>query len=243
MNLFIRILSFLVVIILIHIHAFAQECKAHLTIRSNIANVIVTIDDSVAGSGEKFELDLTEGHHKIIVKENNDLWDAKIFTDTLIIIDCRDTLLQYNFNPKVLLKTNPEDANVFSNDSLIGNTPLLIPRNLNNLRLEKQGYETKDIEYSDFGSNRNVNMNFIGELNKAKFFDNTLFKILVGSLVVLGAATAYLKLEADDKFDQYQITGDETLLDETNRLDTISAVTFVALQINFGYIIYRFLVD
>jgi len=75
------------------------------------------------------------------------------------------------------------------------------------------------------------------------FFDKTLFKILIGTMVALGVTTAYLKLEADDKFAEYKITGDPALLEQTNKLDTLSAVTFVALQINFGTIIYLFLVD
>jgi hypothetical protein len=62
-------------------------------------------------------------------------------------------------------------------------------------------------------------------------------------MVALGVTTAYLKLEADDKFAEYKITGDPALLEQTNKLDTLSAVTFVALQINFGAIIYLFLVD
>ena len=51
------------------------------------------------------------------------------------------------------------------------------------------------------------------------------------------------KLEADKKFDDYLITGEQTLLDQTDRLDVISGISFVALQINFGLIVYFFLVD
>ncbi len=241
MILFIKILFALV--ILIAVNVFPQDCEAHLTIISDIDNVNIFIDDSLAGSGKNINVILSKGQYKITVLENSDRWDAKTFIDSLNITDCNDITLQYNFNRIVLLNTEPQNVYVYSNDSLIGYTPLLIPMELNNIRLEKNGFESKIISYSDFGINDPVKLNYVGELNKDKFFDNTLFKILVGSLVVLGATTAYLKLEADDKFDQYQITGDEALLDQTNRLDTISAVTFVALQINFGYIIYRFLVD
>ena len=65
----------------------------------------------------------------------------------------------------------------------------------------------------------------------------------MGTMVALGVTTAYLKLKADDKFAEYKITGDPDLLEQTNKLDTLSAITFVALQINFGTIIYLFLVD
>ena len=85
--------------------------------------------------------------------------------------------------------------------------------------------------------------NSLPTLKNGSFFEGTLFKILVGSAVLLGASTAYIKLEADKKFDEYLITGDQKLLDQTNRLDVISGITFVATQINFGFILYLFLTD
>ena len=45
------------------------------------------------------------------------------------------------------------------------------------------------------------------------------------------------------KFDEYQIVGDPALLDQTDKYDLISGITFTALQINFGLIIYLFLTD
>ena len=241
MSLFIKILFALIIYIAVNV--FPQDCEANLKIISDIENVNVFIDDSLAGMGKNINVILSKGRHKIVALENSDRWDAKTFIDSLNITDCNDITLQYNFNKIVLLNTEPQNVYVFSNDSLIGYTPLLIPMELNNIRLEKNGFESKIISYSDFGINDPVKLNYVGEYDDGNFFDKTLFKILVGTMVVLGATTAYLKLEADDKFDQYQITGDKALLDKTNRLDTISAVTFVALQINFGAIIYLFLVD
>jgi len=241
MILFIKILFVLVIIIVAEV--FPQDCEAHLTIISDIENVYIFIDDSLAGSGKNITVILSKGQHKIVALENSDRWDAKSFIDSLDITDCNDIKLQYNFSDKVLLNTEPQDVYVFSNDSLIGHTPLLIPMELNNIRLEKNGFESKIINYSDFGINDPVKLNFTGEYDDGNFFDKTLFKILIGTMVALGVTTAYFKLEADDKFAEYKITGDPALLEQTNRLDTISAVTFVALQINFGAIIYLFLVD
>jgi hypothetical protein len=241
MILYIKILFALVFIIVLDV--FPQDCKAHLTIISDIENVNIFIDDSLAGSGKNINIILSKGHHKISALENSDRWDAKSFIDSLDITDCNDITLEYNFNKEVLLNTEPQDVYVFSNDSLIGYTPLLIPMDLNNIRLEKNGFESKIINYSDFGINDPVKLNFTGEYDDGNFFDKTLFKILLGTMVALGVTTAYLKLEADSKFAEYKITGDPDLLEQTNKLDTLSAVTFAALQINFGTIIYLFLVD
>ncbi len=241
MSLFIKILFAFVIYFAVII--FPQECEVNLTIISDIENVDIFIDDSLAGTGKNINVILSKGRHKIVALDNSNRWDAKTFIDSLNITSCNDISLQYNFNDKVLLNTEPQDVYVFSNDSLIGYTPLLIPMELKNLRLVKNGFESKKINYSDFEINDPVKLNFIGEYDDGIFFDKTLFKVLLGTMVALGTATAYLKLKADNKFAEYKITGDPALLEQTNRLDTISAVTFVALQINFGYIIYRFLVD
>jgi len=241
MSLFIKILFAFVIYFAVII--FPQECEVNITIISDIENVDIFIDDSLAGTGKNINVILSKGRHKIVALDNSNRWDAKTFIDSLNITSCNDISLQYNFNDKVLLNTEPQDVYVFSNDSLIGYTPLLIPMELKNLRLVKNGFESKKINYSDFEINDPVKLNFIGEYDDGIFFDKTLFKVLLGTMVALGTATAYLKLKADNKFAEYKITGDPALLEQTNRLDTISAVTFVALQINFGYIIYRFLVD
>lgn len=241
MSLFIKI--YFTFLILIVADGFSQDCKVHLTIISDIENVNIIIDDSLAGTGKSINVLISKGKHKIVALENSDRWDAKTFIDSVNIINCNDTTLQYNFSEEVLLNTEPQDAYVFSRDSLIGYTPLLIPRELTDIRLEKNGYESKKISYSDFGINKPIKLNYTGEYDDGNFFDKTLFKILIGTMVALGATTAYFKLEADDKFAEYKITGDPALLDQTNRLDIISGATFVALQLNFGAIIYFFLVD
>ena len=154
MSLFIKIFFALVIFIVTDV--FPQDCEIHLTIISDIENVNIFIDDSLAGTGKNFSANLSTGRHKIVVLENSDRWDSKTFIDSLNLTDCNDITLQYNFNKKVLLNTEPQDAYVFNNDSLIGYTPLLIPMELNNIRLEKNGFENKIIGYSDFGINKPV---------------------------------------------------------------------------------------
>ena len=227
----------------INLNILPQDCKAQLTIESDLEDMIVFIDDSLAGSGKTVNIKLNLGSHKVVTAENNERWDARSFIDTLNVQSCEDINLKYKFGSEVLLYSQPQDVKVFISDSLLGYTPLYIPTGLNNIRLEKPGYETTMVDYSDFENDQPVRLNFTGEIDGGNFFDKTLFKVLVGSMLALGAATAYFKLEADNKFDEYQITGNEELLTQTNRLDEISAVTFVALQLNFALIIFFFLGD
>lgn len=75
------------------------------------------------------------------------------------------------------------------------------------------------------------------------FFKSTTFKILLGSAAVLGGAAAYLKSHADKKYDDYKRSSSQTSLDESNRYDLYSGIALGLLQVNFGYLIYKFLTD
>ncbi|UCH65092.1 MAG: hypothetical protein JSW63_10855 [Ignavibacterium sp.] len=243
MTLFFKYWFICIIVLGINLSILPQNCKASLTIESDKESIVVFIDDVLAGSGKTVNVKLDPGTHKIVTAENTTNWDARSFIDTLNVKNCEDLSLKYKFTSDVLLYTHPQDVQVFSSDSLLGYTPLYIPAGLGDIRLEKAGYETTMVDYNDFENDKPVRLNFTGEVDSGPFFNKTLFKVLVGTMLALGAATAYFKLEADDKFAEYQITGENELLLETKRLDEISATTFVALQINFGLIIFFFLMD
>lgn len=101
-------------------------------------------------------------------------------------------------------------------------------------------YDMKQNEYSS------VQPNIYEYINKNKtenFFSSTTLKILIGSAAVLGGVAAYFKIKADRKYDEYLLTKNSSTLDEVNRLDLYSGISFGLLQINFGYLIYKFLTD
>lgn len=75
------------------------------------------------------------------------------------------------------------------------------------------------------------------------FFSSYTFKILLGSAAVLGGVAAYFKIQADKKYDDYLKSKNQSLLDDIDRLDLYSGISFGLLQINFGYLIYKFLTD
>lgn len=241
MNLFIKILLLLWIVSITNI--LSQDCDASIFISSDIEHISILIDDELVESSKYFEGSVAKGLHKITVYENTGRWNSEIFIDTLNVLNCDDIHLEYNFRSNVLIDSDPGDANVFVGDSLIGYTPLFIPQGINKLRLEKKGYESRIISDSDIELNKPIQLNFTGEISTESFVDKTLFKILAGSMLLLGAATAYYKLEADDSFEEYEVTGDPSLLDRTDKFDTISGITFAAFQINFGVLIYFFLVD
>lgn len=142
-----------------------------------------------------------------------------------------------------LLNSNPQDAHVFYKDSLIGYTPLFISSRFDNLVLRKHSYEVLNISFEEITSGKVFSLNFVGNENETAFFNKDIFKFLTAGIIVLGGATAYFKLKADNKFEEYQSTGDNRFLEDTRRLDLISGITFAALQVNFGMLLYYFLIE
>lgn len=144
---------------------------------------------------------------------------------------------------EVLLNSNPQDAYVFYKDSLIGNTPLFVQSSFRNLTLRKNGYDDINILWSDITPGKVILMNYNGQEKEKSFFQKDIFKILTAGIVVLGGTTAYFKLKADNKFEEYEFSDNSNLLDDTRKYDLISGITFTALQINFGLLLYYFLIE
>lgn len=220
-----------------------QDCKAKVSIQTDIDNAKLFIDDIFVDNGNHFIIELDSGIHTINIIDDIWKWNSKSIIDSLNIIDCSDLNLKYSFKDQILLDTDPQDVYVFKSDSLIGFTPLLLDQGKGEYILKKTDYLTKNISFQEISSGEKPELQFVGEEKSEIFYNTTLFKVLVGTALALGATTAYYKLEADKKFDEYQITGNPDLLEQTDRYDLISGATFVALQINFGLILYLFLSD
>ena len=147
-----------------------------------------------------------------------------------------------NAQDSIYLKTDPDDAYVMKKDSLIGHTPLFINPLLGEVLLTKPGYEQKSINLSGY-DNSPVSLKFTGKKSTGSFFESTAFRLFVSGIVVLGGITAYYKIKADKRYADYQASGDGNLLTETRKYDLISGISFAALQVNFGFLIYYFLSD
>ncbi len=233
------VLSF---IVMFYVKIFSQDCKARLIVKTDEKNSIIKLDNNLLGFGN-VETELSEGRYILTLHEPVDLWDAKYFKDTITVSNCNEINLFYHFNSAIYLETNPEDVSVYSKDSLIGNTPLFIPDKFSRISLSKKDYHDRDITLNKQLNNKTVDLKYIGENNGKSFYEKDIFKILVGGIVVLGGATAYFKLKADNRYESYQATVEQTYLDQTRKFDLISGITMGALQINFGILIYYFLTD
>jgi len=219
--------------------SFAQEYKARIIISSDSDAAEYFINGEMAGKGNSIVIEKDTGSFIIKAVEGEGLWNPVVITDSIKINEYRDYVLNYNFDSKTLLRSDPEDAYVYRNDSLLGNTPLFIDKQSGVIKLKKHGYEDMSAEIANLQGVLKLKTSGMG--NYESFYKRNLFKYMIGGLIILGGTTAYFKLKADDKFGQYELTGDDKLLRETRRYDLISGITFGALQINIGLILYYFL--
>jgi len=240
MNLFTK--SFLIMI-LFSAAASGQDCKAKVTIRTDVENANLFVNDIYQSKGNVFKLELEPGYYKIRIVEDFKKWNTNKLEDTLRINDCGDLTFNYKLVNKLFLDSNPQNIYVKESDSLIGFTPLHLDENFQTLLLQKPGYADEIISNQEVSAGVKPELEFIGQVKGESFYESTLFKVLIGTAIALGATTAYYKLEADKKFDEYQLTGDPAALEQTDKYDLISGITFVALQIDFGLILYLFLTD
>lgn len=222
---------------------FAQDCTANVVIHTNLESAELFLNDSTKQVGKDFDLNLSPGTHIITLSANSREWNSQIIIDTLRIVDCSDLIYDYDFTTRLLFDSNPQNVYVLQSDTLIGFTPLWLEDDSQSLLLKKPDYSDLIVSQNELKSSIKPELSFIGEYKSESFYESSLCKVLTGTLIALGATTAYYKLEADKTFDEYQITDDPALQEQTEKYDTISGVTFVAMQINFGLILYLFLTD
>lgn len=168
-------------------------------------------------------------------QENNSISFNKSIYDTL----------KYNCNKihssDVYLNTEPQDAKIFIGDSLLGYSPLFINNNYANIRIEKNGYKSILLNIIKLKENSTIKIEPNTNLQKIPFYEKASFKPLIAGAIILGAISAYLKLKADDHYSNYFASGNENELKITKKYDLLSGLSFGALQINFGILIYYFL--
>ncbi len=221
---------------------FALWTQTAVNIKTNRSDAAIFVNDSLIAEGNA-SIVLEPGKYEIKLRAELKNWNSQVLIDSISINENSKSITkEYNFEDQVFVDSSPQDAYIFSGDSLIANTPVYIPLKFSEVQLRKPNYESKKLTLNST-SNKNVELDFSGELKQKSFTESVWFKALLGGAVVLGTTAAYFKIKADNRFDEYEKNRDKTLLDEIDRYDTYSGIAFGALQINFGLILYLFLTD
>ena len=214
-----------------------------LYIETNMENSKIFINDDLIGNGNII-VKLEPGSYIVTVREDAKKWNSQIIRDSIYISeDEKNKKLTYTFNDRIFLDTSPQDSRVYAGDSLLGNTPILLNSSLTELSLKKRKYKNKNFSLNETQKGNPIELDFMGEEKNGTFVGSDLFWTLVGSAVALGSTAVYYKIKADKNYDKYLEFGDKAYLDKTDRQDLISGISFGALQLNLGALIYFILAE
>jgi hypothetical protein len=212
-------------------------------IETNKPDSKIFIDDNFIGEGNVV-VQLEPGDYYLTIRESATQWNSQIISDSLKVLGNSDAIkLKYAFKSRELINTSPQDSQVFSRDSLIGRSPLLLDRSINDITIRKENYADKTFDLKNGFPQTPIQLDFIGEEDNGRFVGSKLFWGLVSSAVAMGATAAYYKIKADKNYDKYLDTGRQDYLDKTKDQDVYSGIAFGSLQINLGIILYLLLND
>ncbi len=231
-----------IILLVLSAELFASQNKYTINITTNVASAAIFINSKLAGTGSA-SYETGRDTNFIAIKKSLTEWGKAFIKDTVIFTgsdNVRD--LSYNLDEEILIDSTPQDAVVKNGEKRLGRTPLFVNKNISSLLLYKKNYEPKEIFIKDEKA-RNISLSFNGKIRKESFIDSEWFPALIGSALVLGGAAAYFKIEADETFEEYEKTMDQSLMDKTDRYDLYSGIALGALQVNFGYLIYKLLIE
>lgn len=235
------VINILLIIVLLPVVCYTQDCEVDVKISSGSPKYAVLINNEFVGKGDINAI-LNLGLYEIKILENKLGWNTRTIIDTINITECDESYeFNYSFEDRIKLSTIPPDTYIFNADTLLGHAPMYLPENISELTISKSYYLPRVVEASLITNNQPIELEFTGKETKEHFVDTKWFKILIGSAVALGVTSAYFKIQADQTYEQYLRERDKELLKKTERLDTLSGVTFGLLQINFGILIYNFI--
>lgn len=233
--------------------------RSAVMIATNIPGAEVFLNGVAAGRTPLMLDTLQPGVYRLVIAHpQGENWLVDTIHDTLAVTHGESKTLSYTFEERLLLTSDPFGAAVYSGDSLLGTTPLVLQADVASVRaelfLQKAGYERTRVDLR----NRATPMTPIplqrailsgpeqdvvaGELYRPGRAPLRLYLTGAGAILAGGAA-AYFKVRADNAYADYRTTANPAFLSKTNRLDTAAAIALVATQVSLGLFSYFLLTE
>ncbi len=223
----------------------AAVVKSQISISASDPARVFIDGDSVGTTPMVFSA--SPGRHILRIVGETDVqsWASEPVVDTIEIQPNLPQSLNYIFRRKIFLNSNPNGAEVFTQDSLLGTTPLIIRSDRTSFTFRKEGYEDATVTMNE-PKNVQVSLKRVWQsrTDSSIFLESeekgsSLRLYITGATTILaGAASAYFKVKADNSYTSYLQTGNQSRLSETNRYDTAAIVTIAATQLSLGLFTY-----
>lgn len=256
-----KILLFILMILSFYSPASAEDTTQvyKVNIVCNSPGAKVFIDSTDAGKAPVYDYSLQGGTYTImLILSTGNEWEVENYRRNVDIIS--DTTLSINFERYYLINSDPFNAKVFLNDTLLGHTPLRLYKEspmFGKLTFKKDEYvdETRSISAGDTGSNIFVKLKEVryGQSsdivykNRKTDFKSKRDFLAIGSFgagaLLSGISAIYHKNVANDSYDTYRQTFNPSDLNKTNTNDTISLISLLVMQGAIAGLIYFLFFD
>lgn len=256
-------MSKIFVIILLFISlvpVFSQENNApldssfyNLSVNSIPDGYDVYVDSIFIGKTPVVNHKLKSSVYTLKIMNLNTLKDWEI-ESKIISLDLKsDTSFSVVFRNEYFINTIPSNASVIKNDSVYGFTPLRLfskEKLSGNFILRKPGYFDKTVNFDnlDFGKNiletltpSGVTKNDVWKDKNTNFNTKRNFPLIavLGTAIAGGTfATFNYKTKANDAYDRYTQTFNQSDYEESKTNDMYSAIFLIATQLTLGALIY-----
>lgn len=226
-----------------------------ITVVSNAEGAEVLLDGTSVGMTPLNGHKTAPGIHtlKLINKNRLGEWQNE---NLVIELDLRsDTLVNAIFPYYYEFRSSPSNADVFRNDTLLGNTPLRYRSDYlmgGMVLFRRKNYRDLLYDMNTYDPITGANVilkksdNYVIE-ETVKKNKGTQFKTSRNLPAILGLATASLaagyfafdfKDKANYQYDQYLLTGNKDKLDESRKYDKYFAAGLVLMQAALGGLVY-----
>lgn len=234
-----------------------QDTLFNVKILSNIINPVVSINSEEFFPLEEGGYQLNAGEYLIKVKsdEVEERWLGMESERNVVIKS--DTIIEMNSLIRYSFISEPFNAAVFYNDSLLGLTPLRYVSDdfLQGIfTIKKDGYFTVTDSFSEGKFIYRYELKSITGtqpnkviINRKIGFETPRKWFLISGLGAATLTSAYasfnFKSKANELYDEYVITRDNSKLSESNKIDTYFIVSLIAMQAALGALIYFLFFD
>ncbi len=231
-----------------------------LTLSTAPLGADVFIDSVYVGRTPVKQKRLAAGRHVVrIFSPSVTSWDPFVKSESLEVRAGEEVIRSSDVGIRSTINSIPSSARILQGETELGTTPFFFKTlggaNLK-LFLRKDGYEDTPISFGDSAVQspfvRLKPLNSEVPSMQAEVFtgmqpttkSKEWLAIASGAtMVVSGVVAAYLKDQANHKFDAYLLTQQSDLLSSTHSLDAAAAISFAITQISFGLLAYLFLLE
>jgi len=228
-----------------------------LSVSSNPSGADVYLDSLYVGKTPIRGYALPEGSYRLkIYYPSVFAWDALSREDTVSISSQGRSEKVYQLGTVLRIQSVPDGGSVLYRGNELGITPLFLasPAQLRGeIVVQKDGFVPQRLA---IGENENItlaarlqpqlattNLSAPEVLAESRMVgpSHWLTYASGSAMIVSGVVSAYLKDQANRKFDQFLLTRDPALLASTRRLDRGAAASLVVTQISFALLSYLLL--